>query len=357
MQDLITPDLVRLDAHWGDDKHDVIRGLAALVADAGRATDPDQVVADALAREETSSTGLPGGFAIPHCRTAGVEVPTLAFARLAPAVDFGAKDGAADLAFLILAPADGDATHLQLLTKLARALVRPEFTAALREASDGAAVVALVNEALGTSTPASPDEPGPGSAAPATPAPATPAPTAPAQDAAGAGDKPSLVAVTSCPTGIAHTYMAAEALQAAAERAGVEIAVETQGSAGSTPLPASTIERAGAVIFATDVGVKDRGRFAGKPVVASGVKRPIDEGDAMIAEALKLANDPKAARVEGSRPAPPPKPPSRPVRTRSAAPSSSRRSPAAGPTSTRPSPPRSSWARSVVSARCSAPAA
>ncbi len=110
------------------------------------------------------------------------------------------------------------------------------------------------------------------------------------------------MAVTSCPTGIAHTYMAAEALQSAAERAGVEIAVETQGSAGSTPLPAGTIERAGAVIFATDVGVKDRGRFAGKPVVASGVKRPIDEADAMIAEALKLADDPKAARVEGSAP-------------------------------------------------------
>ncbi len=164
MHDLITPDLVRLDAHWGADKHDVIRGLAALAAESGRASDPEQVVTDALAREETSATGLPGGFAIPHCRTAGVEVPTLAFARLAPAVDFGAKDGPADLAFLILAPADGDATHLQLLTKLARALVRPEFTAALRDAADAPAVVALVNEALGTSAPATPADPGPGSA-------------------------------------------------------------------------------------------------------------------------------------------------------------------------------------------------
>jgi PTS system fructose-specific IIC component len=82
----------------------------------------------------------------------------------------------------------------------------------------------------------------------------------------------SLVAVTACPTGIAHTYMAAEALQAAAERAGVDIHVETQGSAGSTPLAASTIAAAGGHLRRRRRG-RDKGRFAGKPVVASGVKR------------------------------------------------------------------------------------
>jgi PTS system fructose-specific IIC component len=106
--------------------------------------------------------------------------------------------------------------------------------------------------------------------------------------------------VTACPTGIAHTYMAAEALEAAAERAGVDIHVETQGSAGSTPLAPATIAAADAVIFAVDVGVRDRGRFAGKPVVSSGVKRPIDEGDKMIAEALRYADNPDAPRVEGT---------------------------------------------------------
>jgi PTS system fructose-specific IIC component len=93
--------------------------------------------------------------------------------------------------------------------------------------------------------------------------------------------------------------MAAEALEAAAEKAGVDIEVETQGSAGTTPLPAATIAAADAVIFAVDVGVRDRGRFAGKPLVSSGVKRPIDQADAMIAEALRLADDPDAPRVEG----------------------------------------------------------
>jgi PTS system fructose-specific IIC component len=275
MSDLINPALVRLDADLGSDKHEVIRALAAVVDDAGRATDVDQLVEDAFAREAKSATGLPGGIAIPHCRTTGVSEPVLAFARLEPKVDFGAKDGPADLVFLIAAPAGGDNTHLQLLTKLARALVKPAFTDALRAAATPEEVAALVTEVV--------------SGAPADKA----ATTAPAQ-------KRRLVAVTACPTGIAHTYMAAEALEAAATRAGVDLQVETQGSAGATPLPADTIAAADAVIFAVDVGVRDRHRFAGKPLVSSGVKRPFDQADAMIAEALRLADDPNAPRVEGS---------------------------------------------------------
>ncbi|MBF6289435.1 PTS fructose transporter subunit IIABC [Nocardia cyriacigeorgica] len=107
----------------------------------------------------------------------------------------------------------------------------------------------------------------------------------------------TIVAVTACPTGIAHTYMAADALVAAGERAGVRVQVETQGSSGTTPLSAATIAAADAVILATDVGVKDRERFAGKPVVESGVKRAINEPDAMIADALRVARDPAAARA------------------------------------------------------------
>jgi PTS system fructose-specific IIC component len=294
MTDLITTQLVRLDASWGADKADVIRGLAAVVNDAERADDLEQLIADAFAREETSSTGLPGGIAIPHCRTTGVSEPTLAFARLDPPVDFGSKDGPADLAFLIAAPAGGDATHLQLLTKLARSLVKPAFTDSLRSAETVEEVVELIDMAL--DEPAKPT-PAP-AAAPAAAAAATAVPAA-AESAAPAGPR-SLVAVTACPTGIAHTYMAAEALEAAAERAGVPISVETQGSAGSTPLSPQTIANASAVIFAVDVGVRDRARFAGKPMVSSGVKRPIDDADAMIVEALRYADDPNAPRVEGT---------------------------------------------------------
>ncbi|MBZ5741062.1 PTS fructose transporter subunit IIABC [Nocardioides mangrovi] len=280
MSDLITADLVRLDADLGADKDAVIRALAATVGDAGRAADVDQLVADAFERESKTGTGLPGGIAIPHCRTTGVDEPTLAFARLDPSVDFGAKDGAADLVFLIAAPAGGDNTHLQLLTKLARALVRKPFTDGLRAASTPQEVVDLVLEAVGE--------------APAS----APAPV-PAASETG-GTTRHLVAVTACPTGIAHTYMAAEALEAAAARAGVDLQVETQGSAGAKPLAPETIAAADAVIFAVDVGVRDRGRFAGKPLVSSGVKRPFDEADQMIAEALAFAEDPNAPRVEGS---------------------------------------------------------
>ncbi|MEO5663487.1 MAG: fructose-specific PTS transporter subunit EIIC [Nocardioides sp.] len=295
MTDLINAQLVRLGANWGSEKADVIRGLAALVEGADRADDVEQLIADAFAREETSSTGLPGGIAIPHCRTTGVSVPTLGFARLDPPVDFGAKDGPADLAFLIAAPAGGDATHLQFLTKLARSLVKPAFTDALRAAETPEEVVEQILLAL--------DAPPAGASTPA-PAAAAPAAASAAGDVPAAAAKKSLVAVTACPTGIAHTYMAAEALEAAAEKAGIEISVETQGSAGSTPLSPDTIARAAAVIFAVDVGVRDRGRFAGKPMVSSGVKRPIEDADAMIAEALRYADDPSAPRVEGTATAP-----------------------------------------------------
>ena len=293
MSDLITTALVRLDASLGESKDDVIRALAGLVGEAGRSSDVEQLVSDAFAREQTSATGLAGGIAIPHCRTTGVEEPTLAFARLQPKVDFGAKDGPADLVFLIAAPAGGDADHLQILTKLARALVKPAFTDELRRAESDTAVVDLVSRELGIGA-----EPAAAPAAAASPgaAAATPAPEA---SSSGAGGRRRIVAVTACPTGIAHTYMAAEALQGAAERAGVDIQVETQGSAGSTPLAHDTIAAADAVIFAVDVGVRDRGRFGGKPVVSSGVKRPIDEADAMIAEALRYADDPNAPKVEG----------------------------------------------------------
>ena len=290
MSDLINAELVRLDADLGADKHTVIRALARIVGAAGRAGDVEQLVEDAFAREATSATGLPGGIAIPHCRTAGVAEPVLAFARLRPTVDFGAKDGPADLVFLIAAPAGGDNTHLQLLTRLARALVKPAFTDSLRAAETPAEVAELVADMVGAAPqPAAPAGP----TAPAAPPPPATQPQAPAAPR-------RLVAVTACPTGIAHTYMAAEALEAAAARAGVDLQVETQGSAGATPLDPATIAAADAVIFAVDVGVRDRHRFAGKPLVSSGVKRPFDQADAMIAEALRYADDPGAPRVEGS---------------------------------------------------------
>ena len=300
---IITTDLVALDVDAGGDKESVIRLLAGRLADAGRATDRDGLIAAAMAREAQSATGLPGGIAIPHCRSPHVGEATIGFARLSPKVDFGAPDGPADLAFLIAAPESGGSEHMKLLSSLARALVRKEFVASLRAASSAAEVVDLV-EGVVNPAPATPASsagtPATAAAAPATAAPGATTPAASTADGTTASAPRTLVAVTACPTGIAHTYMAADSLVAAAKEAGVTLHVETQGSSGSTPLSAATIAAADAVIFATDVGVKDRSRFAGKPVIASGVKRAINEPAKMVAEALGAATNPNAARVEGS---------------------------------------------------------
>ncbi|MBY5164424.1 PTS fructose transporter subunit IIABC [Salsipaludibacter albus] len=305
MEPLITTELVALDADLGASPPDVIRALAERLGAAGRATDVDGLVDDALEREGKAATGLPGGIAIPHCRSAHVTTGSLGFARLDPTVEFGASDGPADLVFLIAAPAEGDADHMKLLTALARALVREEFTTALRAAETDQEIVDLVRDVVSPQEAATSDQSGAeASAGSATTTDDGGEATAAAAAGAGAATATAerarrIVAVTACPTGIAHTYMAADKLEQAARDAGVELLVETQGSSGSTPLTADDIRNADAAIFAADVGVRDRGRFAGLPVIQSGVKRAINEPDVMVTEALAAADNPNAQRVEG----------------------------------------------------------
>jgi PTS system fructose-specific IIC component len=106
-----------------------------------------------------------------------------------------------------------------------------------------------------------------------------------------------IVAVTSCITGIAHTYMAAESLEQAAKKAGHEITVETQGSAGSSPVPQSIIDEADVVIFACDLEVKNKGRFNSKPFLQIGVSRALADGDSVIKQAVIAATSGKAPKV------------------------------------------------------------
>lgn len=286
MSDLITADLVLLDENLGETRFDVIAKLAQAVVNAGRATDLEQLYAAAEARESKTDTGIPGGIAIPHCRSVAVTEPTLAMARPNPAVSFGAKDGPADLIFFIAAPDGADQAHLKLLSTLARSLMKKSFTASLREASSAEEIVELVNGALGVGEKKA--EAKPPEAAPAASAQETPAASAPVK---------KIVAVTACPTGIAHTYMAADALKYAAEELGYDLKVETQGSSGNEKLTQADIDAADAVIFAVSVNVRERNRFAGKPFVESAVKRGIDEPKEMIAEALAEAENPNGARV------------------------------------------------------------
>ena len=326
MSELIAPELVLLDENLGDSRFDVIERLAHTIVKAERANDFDQLYADAKARESKTDTGIPGGIAIPHCRSAAVTVPTLAMARPNPAVDFGAKDGPADLIFFIAAPDGADQAHLKLLSTLARSLMKKSFTASLREAKTPEEIVELVSGALGggnakkdaKSTAAKDSATKDSAAAPAagtassqggtsaegSDKKAEPAETEAAaqtepagEDTALAAAKKKIVAVTACPTGIAHTYMAADALKYAAEDLGYDFKVETQGSSGNETLTQADIDEADAVVFAVSVNVRDRNRFAGKPYVESPVKRGIDEPEAMLNEALAEAENPNGKRV------------------------------------------------------------
>ena len=326
MSELIAPELVLLDENLGDSRFDVIERLAHTIVKTERANDFDQLYADAKARESKTDTGIPGGIAIPHCRSAAVTVPTLAMARPNPAVDFGAKDGPADLIFFIAAPDGADQAHLKLLSTLARSLMKKSFTASLREAKTPEEIVELVSGALSggsakkdakntaakdSATKDSAAAPAAGTASSqggtsaegsdkkAEPAEAKAAAQAePAgEDTAPAAAKKKIVAVTACPTGIAHTYMAADALKYAAEDLGYDFKVETQGSSGNETLTQADIDEADAVVFAVSVNVRDRNRFAGKPYVESPVKRGIDEPEAMLNEALAEAENPNGKRV------------------------------------------------------------
>ncbi|MEV8247519.1 MULTISPECIES: PTS fructose transporter subunit IIABC [Streptomyces] len=321
MSEMITADLVDLDLS-ADSKEAAARALAERMVALGRVTDLDGFLADVAAREAQMPTGLDGGIGIPHCRSEHVTEPTLAFGRSAAGIDFGAADGPADLIFLIAAPAGADDAHLTILSSLARQLMNAEFTDALRSAADADAAAALIRgeEPDGTGgVPGGVPEgiedsedsvdsvavPAAASAGAATGSPDV-GPEEGSQNGTddgprnGPDDGPAergrpfrVVAVTSCPTGIAHTYMAAESLEKAGREAGVEVVVETQGSAGFTRLDPAVIEAADGVIFAHDVPVRDKDRFAGKPTVDTGVKAAINRPGELLDEVRG-----KAARGE-----------------------------------------------------------
>lgn len=301
---VLIPELVSLDAGLPADKDVVLNALADLQVKAGRATDTSVLLGDIHAREAQAATGLPGGIAIPHCRTTAVDAPSLGVARLSEPTDFGAEDGPADLVFMILAPAGAGKEHLKILSTLARSLVKKDYVAALRSASSEEEIVALVTEKLNAKKKkkAAAPEAEAAAASAATPAAAASSPAeTPSTSGAQARKVTKLVGVTSCPTGIAHTYMAADALTGAADnRDDVEIVVETQGSSGTEKLTKQQIEEADAVIFAHGVAVREIERFAGKPVVDVPVKKGISEPEELINRAIEASTAENPRRVAAS---------------------------------------------------------
>ena len=310
MSQLITAELVDLDL-TADTKDEAARSLAERMFAKGRVTDLEGFLEDVAAREAQMPTGLEGGIGIPHCRSAHVTEPTLAFGRPVVPVDFGAPDGPADLIFLIAAPDGADSDHLSILSGLARRLADESFTQALRSVAEPERAAAFIRGDAAEEETGEAGEAGEaGAAAEAQQArkpdvrpepdaePDTEAGTAAAAaeeappegnaaqdpEAERSGHPFRIVAVTSCPTGIAHTYMAAESLERAGQEAGVEIAVETQGSAGFDRLDPAVIAAADGVIFAHDVEVREKERFEGKPTVDTGVKAAVNRPAELIDE-------------------------------------------------------------------------
>lgn len=319
-QKLIIPQLVSLDEPLGTDKDQVITALARKIAASGRATETG-LINDLMAREAQSVTGMPGGIAIPHCRSKAVIVGSLAFARLKEPVDFGAKDGPADLVFMIAAAEGQGQAHLKLLQKLARKLVDKDFLAGLRSVESAQQAAQIIMEvvsppaapaaAAGAVTKQSPTTKD-ASAMPESKSPITSkAESLEKTDKKDERDSPDqekyLVAVTSCPTGIAHTYMAADSLINKGKELGIPVYVEAQGSGHIDRLDSALIAAAAGVIFAHDVSIQMPERFEHLPVVDVGVKAAINNPGKLISEVMAKKKDPNARSKPVAQPAEPAK--------------------------------------------------
>lgn len=264
---LLKPEAVKIGG-VASDKDDAIAKLVKLMETQGNVVDVDAYTEAVHARESFGSTALGEGIAIPHAKTAAVSAPGLAAMTLPEGVDYDAPDGLpTTLMFLIAAPDTKADVHLEVLSRLSMLLMDPEFCDSLRAAKTPEEFLAVIDAAEDAKLAAENAK----AAAAAT------------ADAEGY----DLVAITACPTGIAHTYMAAEALENKAKEMGLRIKVETQGSAGAkNVLTAEDIAGAKGVIIAADKNI-ELSRFDGKPLFSCPVSRGINEPEALINEVME----------------------------------------------------------------------
>lgn len=276
--DLLSADRIALGAQVSD-KEQAIDKLIELQTAGGCIADPKEYRQAIWAREQMSSTAIEQGIAVPHAKSNAVSAPSLAAMTLVQGVDYGAMDGQpSDLFFMIAAPLDGD-LHLEILSRLMVLLMDGEFLKALRGAADAQQFMAVIDRFEKAKYP---------------------------QEVVCTESKPMeeksgyrVLAVTACPTGIAHTYMAAEALEKAAAQMNLSIKVETNGSSGvKNRLTAQEIEQADGIIVAADKNV-ETARFVGKKVlfvpVSDGIHKPqqlleeIESGKVAVYEKEKKA--------------------------------------------------------------------
>ncbi|AKP46065.1 MULTISPECIES: PTS fructose transporter subunit IIABC [Bacillus] len=261
--ELLTKDTIQLNlkAH---SKEAVIDELIDVLDKAGKLNDKKAFKQGILKREEESTTGIGEGIAIPHAKTAAVKTPAIVFGKSENGVDYESLDGQPAYLFFMIAATEGaNQTHLEALSRLSGMLMHPEVREGLMQAKSADEVLSLI-ESFDRE-----DE------------------EEQQKTASSSASKGKVLAVTACPTGIAHTYMAADALKLKAKEMGVDIKVETNGSGGAkNVLTPEEIAEAPAIIVAADTKV-DMDRFDGKPVievpVADGIRRP----EELIEKAIK----------------------------------------------------------------------
>ncbi|MBP2155965.1 PTS fructose transporter subunit IIABC [Erwinia rhapontici] len=254
---LINETLICLDLH-ATRKEQVFSEMAELLFRAGNITDKAQFIADVQAREAIANTGFEDGIAIPHAKSAAVKHPAVAIGISRQGIDYGAEDGQPSrLFFMIASPEQGADHHIEVLAAFSGKFIEDGFSERLLAADSPAAVMALL--------------------------------TAPTQTSASTvtATKGLLIGVTGCPTGIAHTYLAAEALEQGARELGYQIIVETNGSIGVRNSPtAQQIAEADAILVCSDKQV-EMARFAGKRLIQTPVKAPIKAAQQVIRQGLE----------------------------------------------------------------------
>ena len=271
IQDVLNKNVMLFDLQ-ATDKEGVINEMIQSLVDNGVVTDFETFKAGIMNREAQTSTGLGDGIAMPHSKNEAVKEATVLFAKSNKGVDYASLDGQpTDLFFMIAAPEGANDTHLAALAELSKYLMKPGFADKLRQASTPDQVIAAFD--------AEEQE-----------AAAEEAKKAEAVKEAASSDKPLIVAVTACTTGIAHTYMAEEALIKKGEEMGVTVRVETNGASGvGNRLTAEEIAKAEGVIIAADKAV-ETARFDGKKLIS----KPVAAGIRQTEELIQTILDGKA---------------------------------------------------------------
>lgn len=262
--DLLDKNSINLNAS-PQNKKEALDQAVELMARSGKINDVEAYRKQVYAREEESTTGVGEGIAIPHGKCSAVNAPGLSAMVIKDGVDFDSLDGEpVNILFLIAAPDTEDNVHMDVLSKLSVLLMDEEFVDSLKKAKDVDEFLSLIDKA--DKEEKSIDE---------------------RLQNTGKSDRVSILAVTSCPTGIAHTYMAAEGLEKAARKAGCAIKIETRGSGGAkNVLSEEEIKEADCIIVAADAKVPME-RFNGKKVIECQVSDGINKADKLIERALK----------------------------------------------------------------------